>query len=583
MIHFLKRRFGSGMILSKSGPGRKLIVMILALCLLTGGASLFPVSAKAAPENRTNANVAVQLSYSTLNMSVGGRILINAAVSGTEQAVTWKSLNAPVATVSASGVVTAVKEGVATILATAGGVTARCSVTVSSSFIRLSKQSVSLWKGYTQTVTASVTGRKGTVLWESLDPSIATVNQSGMIKGVKGGTTTVTASVNGVSASCRVAVYEPSITLSSSSKTMYLSQTVTLRPTIKGKLATVSWKSSNTSVATVTSGGTVKAVKTGSATVTATANGVTARCQIKVVNPTLTLSSTSMELVVAKTKKLTVTVKNGGSEKIVWKSLNSSVATVDQDGVVTGVKTGTATITASAYGKTLKCTVTVVKLSKREKAITAYNKYLTKLEYKTTDPETVTSVGKDKIRNFYLFEAPGYDVPLMIVTTTYKDIMRGEYCSGQRIMCYKPGVSHRGVSDIAVVENAGTAEGVYNYMKSRGFSCEMWYYPYYEVTYVGLKKGSALEDAYVMQVNGAGTYYQHLTAAEYNSWVNAIPVSARAVCTVDSIKYYSAANKVITKNAFYDTSTVNDALRMINYQFPAGYDNIEVYRVQYLK
>ena len=76
---------------------------------------------------------------------------------------------------------------------------------------------------------------------------------------------------------------------------------------------------------------------------------------------TVSLSSTSLKLYDGDTYQLTATVKpkDATDKTVVWSSDMSSVATVDQTGLVTGVSAGTATISASAGGKVAKCTVTV--------------------------------------------------------------------------------------------------------------------------------------------------------------------------------------------------------------------------------
>ena len=136
----------------------------------------------------------------------------------------------------------------------------------------------------------------------------------------------------------------------------------------------VSWKSSDTSVVTVTNG-TIKGVKEGTATVTATASdgsGVSAGCTVT-VRPTitgLTLNRSSLQLAdegagssyLLKVEKTPV----NGQGTVNWSSSNTAVARVTQDGVVTAqgtgtTGTGTATITASIInGPSVSCTVNVV-------------------------------------------------------------------------------------------------------------------------------------------------------------------------------------------------------------------------------
>ena len=128
----------------------------------------------------------------------------------------------------------------------------------------------------------------------------------------------------------------------------------------------VSWKSSNTSVATVDASGNVKAVKAGTAMVTATAGGKSASVKVTVASGYVAVSSVSISggsfsLKAGASRKLSATVapSNATDRAVSWKSSNTSVATVDASGTVKAVKAGTATITATAGGKSASVTVTV--------------------------------------------------------------------------------------------------------------------------------------------------------------------------------------------------------------------------------
>ncbi len=130
----------------------------------------------------------------------------------------------------------------------------------------------------------------------------------------------------------------------------------------------VTWKSSDTNVATVENG-VVKAVNAGSATITVTTadGGKTASCAVTVVNPTVSvtgvsLNKTTAKMTVGDSETLTAAVapSNATNKSVTWKSSNAEVATVE-NGVVKAVKAGTATITVTTVdgGKTASCEVTV--------------------------------------------------------------------------------------------------------------------------------------------------------------------------------------------------------------------------------
>ena len=161
------------------------------------------------------------------------------------------------------------------------------------------------------------------------------------------------------------------ITLSQTSATIKEGSNAKITATITPSDATnksVTWSSSNTSVATVT-GGTISAVSKGTATITAkTSNGLTATVTVTVVeNPDIvkptgiSLNSSSLDLEVGNTDTLNATVipSNATNKTVTWSSSDTSVATVN-NGTVTAVAQGTATITAATFnGYKATCTVTV--------------------------------------------------------------------------------------------------------------------------------------------------------------------------------------------------------------------------------
>ena len=129
---------------------------------------------------------------------------------------------------------------------------------------------------------------------------------------------------------------------------------------------TITWSSSNTKVATVDNKGKIHIVGHGTAKITATQkeNKLTATYTIVGYTPAKSISLNKNTITINKesTQKLTVSFNptNTSSKAIIWKSSNTSVATVDNKGVVKAISKGTATITAtSTYGKSATCKVTV--------------------------------------------------------------------------------------------------------------------------------------------------------------------------------------------------------------------------------
>ena len=292
-----------------------------------------------------------------------------------DKSVTWKSSNTKVATVTSDGKVTAVKNGTATITCTSAalGLSATCKVTVGK--VTLDKSEMIMRKGKTEVLTATVYPTSladKSVTWQSSDTEVATVTSTGKVKGIKDGTVTITCTSNatGLKATCKVKVVTGNITLNMSEAVIEKGNTVTLKAKVTPTTLTdksVTWVSSNTKVATVTSNGTVKGVKYGTATITCTSNatGLSAACKVTVGK--VVISESDVTIKKSRTTQLTATIYPSSLEdkSVIWESSNTAVATVSSDGKVKGIKAGTVTITCTSVATDLKgtCTVTVLSTS----------------------------------------------------------------------------------------------------------------------------------------------------------------------------------------------------------------------------
>ena len=253
--------------------------------------------------DKTISVTGVTLNKSTLALKVGSSELLTATITpstATNQNVTWTSSNNAVATVSSSGNITAIAVGSAIISVTTtdGSKTASCSVsvsaaTVSATGVILNKSTLSLPVGSNETLSATVSPSNATnanVSWSSSDATIATV-ANGKVTAVKAGTATITVKTEdgGYTATCAVTVTIPvtGVTLNKSTLALVAGSSATLATTITPEDATnksVTWSSSDTSIATV-SDGKVTAVKAGTATITVTTTdgSKTATCTVTVV------------------------------------------------------------------------------------------------------------------------------------------------------------------------------------------------------------------------------------------------------------------------------------------------------------
>ena len=321
----------------------------------------------------------------TLNKGVTDNLTVSYNPTNTtdSKTVTWSSGNTSVAKVDQNGKITAVNKGTTTITAKVGSKTASCNVTVKVPLtgISLNKTTLALNRGVTETLTVnynpSDTTDSKTVTWSSENTSVAKVDQNGKITAVDVGTTNILAKVGSKTASCSVTVKAPLTGISLNKTTLSLRKqstetlVVSYDPINTTDDKTITWTSDNEEVATI-SGGTVSALKEGTATITATVGSCTAQCVVTVekentepVKKPLTaisLDKATMNLKQGSTDTLTVTYTPGDTtddKTVTWTSDNEEVATVS-GGTVSALKEGTATITATVGSCTAQCVVTVV-------------------------------------------------------------------------------------------------------------------------------------------------------------------------------------------------------------------------------
>ena len=370
----------------------------------------------------------VTLSSTNLNILKGQSTTLSATVTpsnAANKALQWSSTNPSVATVDQNGKVTTVKAGTATINATAtdgSGAKASCKVTVEGikvSSVTLSSSDLTLSQGQTKSLTATVTPSNAdnkSLKWSSSNTSVATVDQSGKVTAVKKGTATIYASAtdgSDINGSCTVtvnAIKVSSITLSSSNLNISKGQSKTLTATVAPSNAenkTLQWSSSDSSVATVDQSGKVTALKIGSAKIYATAtdgSGVKGSCTITVEGikvSSITLSSSNLNISKGQSKTLTATVapSNADNKSLQWSSSNTSVATVDQNGKVTAVKGGTATIYATATdgsGTKGSCAVSVEEINVSDITLSPVSLTMTKGQSKTLSATVSPSNAQNK-------------------------------------------------------------------------------------------------------------------------------------------------------------------------------------------
>ncbi|MGN1331001.1 MAG: Ig-like domain-containing protein [Clostridia bacterium] len=253
-------------------------------------------------------------------------------------------------------------------------------VNVAGTAIALSQNSLELYEGSLESLSVIYTPADTTdtdITWTTSDSNVATVS-NGIVSGVSRGTATITATTKaGLTASCNVTVKREisSIVLNKYSLGLNKGDSEQLIATIPEDSdgdKTITWTSSNPTVAFVSTSGVVLAMDKGTAVITATtSNGKTATCTVSVG---VLLQSISFEDdITTKTLKMGVTGEDSfqlnviynptdtdvDKTTLVWASTDTSVASVAEDGTVTARGSGDANITASIAGKEATCAVHV--------------------------------------------------------------------------------------------------------------------------------------------------------------------------------------------------------------------------------
>ncbi len=324
--------------------------LILLLCIIILPATPFITSSA---EAATDFSFVVLSQYSA-NAAIHDEFYL-IAVTSDLSLPSWKSSNSSIASVNTYGKVTAKKSGSAVITAKIKNAEASCKVTVRKTKVTISNTNASLERGETLTLTAA-TSNRSPVTWKSSKKSIATIDEYGTITALKPGESTITASCDGSSATCKLTVRKPVIKLNKTSIRLFRGDTCQLTASVSSGIRPT-WKTNKKSVAIVDDNGIVTAIKHGTATITATVDGVEKRCEVTVAQPTITLSKTELTLKKGDTAALSAAVSSGNLPS--WSTSNVNVATVNNNGTVTAISKGRAYLYATEDGIKVRCTVNV--------------------------------------------------------------------------------------------------------------------------------------------------------------------------------------------------------------------------------
>ena len=344
---------------------------------LVTGVAPGPVTITATSEGRSGTSAvtvkpkpvgAVILSPAQVSIEAGQTRQLTAQVTDDQgnvlsgRPVSYATQNGAIATVSSTGVVTAVSVGTTKIDATSEGKTGSADITVTAvpvATVDVSPGSSDLTVGQSATLTATAKDSRGAVLpnrpasWTSGAPLVATVSAAGVVTAVGSGSAVIFATIEGRTGSALVNVRQipvTSVTVAPTSSNLAVSGFVVLVATVRSGTTVltdrvVGWTSSNESIAPVSSTGRVTGLRAGTVTITATVEGVTGTAFVAVGIASVVVTPNQTSVVSGQTRQLTAVARDAGNATVAgvpfqWSTANATIATVDGAGLVTGRSTG---------------------------------------------------------------------------------------------------------------------------------------------------------------------------------------------------------------------------------------------------
>ena len=311
--------------------------------------------------------------------------------------VRWSSSNASVAEAGSAGLVTARRDGEATISATVEGVSGTAAVTVAREVTMVAvapAEDTLVFVGDTARLSAraedaaghEIEGRE--VVWASSDTAVASAGSAGLVTARRDGEATISATVEGVSGTAAVTVAREvtMVAVAPAEDTLvFVGDTARLSARaedaagheIEGR--EVVWASSDTAVASVGSAGLVTARRDGEATVSATVDGVSGTAEVTVareVSGVAVAPAADTLAFVGDTVRLAARVEDAAGHviegrEVRWASSDTAVAAVDSAGLVTAGHDGDATVSATVEGVSGAAAMAVVLSGRMDRSVLA--------------------------------------------------------------------------------------------------------------------------------------------------------------------------------------------------------------------
>ncbi|HMH26010.1 MAG TPA: Ig-like domain-containing protein [Gemmatimonadaceae bacterium] len=312
----------------------------------------------------------------------------------TDRPVTWFTSSGSVASVTDSGMISAVAPGTAVVSAVSEGVSGQATMAVLPpppapvATVAVAVTPSAVVVGQTAIATVTLADSSGNLLsgrvvtWSSSNTSVATVDAGGTVVATAAGSTMIQATSESKTSAASLSVSAPapipvaSVSVSPPTASLQIGGSTQLSAVTRdgnGNVLTgrvIAWSSTNTGIATVSTSGLVTAVAAGSVSVTASSEGQLGSSAITVSAPapvpvaSVSVSPASSSLLVGATAQLSATTRDASNNVltgrvVTWSSSNPAISTVSGSGLVTAIAAGSATITALSETKTGTAAITV--------------------------------------------------------------------------------------------------------------------------------------------------------------------------------------------------------------------------------
>lgn len=338
----------------------------------------------------------IMLTDTELNMRVGETRHIGATISpndATNKVIIWASSDNTIASVDSNGNITSHSRGNVVITATSeenADISASCTVTIEQQVtdVTLSQSALTLERNASYQLDVRVypdNANNKDVIWYSTNEVIASVSNKGVITALMPGQSIIRVeTIDGnYSAECALTVTQPVESVTVAPKTLMLKvgeerliESSVLPTNANDK--SVSWSSSDESIAVVNEEGELVGLQPGTVRIKATSNynnGIFDFCEVTVIQPAtgIVLDKTQVELIEEESMQLRANVlpENASNKGVSWTSSDMSIAMISQDGMLYAIKPGKATIMATAVdgGFSALCRVVVMENSGIESVI----------------------------------------------------------------------------------------------------------------------------------------------------------------------------------------------------------------------